>query len=471
MSIDPVRVQALDILVEVDGGRPLDPLLKSNLGRLEDPRDAAFLAELVRGTIQWRERYRHVLQQFVSRTIPENPTLRQLLYMSLHQLLAMRSVPSYAALHQAGELCRAKVSVRKVGFVNGVLQTVRRRVLPGQADETTGHELPDERILRTLFEDIAADPVRHLAAWSSHPGWLVKRWYDRFGTDLATAICAANNQPVDLCFRVLEPQPVEEAVLLLEQAECVVLNSPGSRLLVAAGRPRQAALRELLERFPWLIVQDATVQRATSWLCEGRQQLEKRGLWPGDDKPILDLCASPGGKTARLAALWPDTYVVGMDNRPARIDLLRDTMQRTGLTAVSLLMADGLQPPVAEGSCAAVLLDGPCSGTGVLRHHPEGRWRLQRRAPARNGKVLLELAERAADLLAPGGLLMYATCSLERQENEDVVRTLRERRPELGVLTDAQEQWHRLWVPGENGGGDGFFAARLYKMPGKGVTP
>jgi len=110
-----------------------------------------------------------------------------------------------------------------------------------------------------------------------------------------------------------------------------------------------------------------------------------------------------------------------------------------------------------------VLLDGPCSGTGVLRHHPEGRWRLNSDVPARNGPTLLELADNAAVLLEPGGLLMYATCSLEPEENEEVIDRLLAERSDLEPAPSAGDgQWRRLWLPGESPG-DGFFAARMRK--------
>ncbi len=189
-------------------------MLNPALNQIEDLRDRAFLAELVRGSIQWRERYRHVLRSFVTREIPDDPYLRQLLYLSLHQMLGMDSVPPYAAIHQAGQMCRERISERKVGFVNGVLQSIRRKILPAASEESAkGPGLAAiEKNLHPLFLDIEADPVRWIATWHSHPGWLVKRWLDRFGVDQAKAICAANNRPVELYLRVLEPVTVDQAL-------------------------------------------------------------------------------------------------------------------------------------------------------------------------------------------------------------------------------------------------------------------
>ena len=466
MRVDPVRLQALDILVQVDRGELLDPLLNQALIELDDPRGGAFLAELVRGTIQWQARYRHVLQTFVTRKLPDDGVLRQLLYLSLHQLLGLNGVPPYAAIHQAGELCRQRVSPGKVGFVNGVLQAVRRKIIPdrknGQDADGAASLAKEKRLLR-LFADLQADPVGWTAAWHSHPQWLVKRWWDRWGREKTEAICAANNRPVELCFHVLEPATAQQAGQEMAAAGCPVIAPLSGRALVASQRLGQKQLRELLERFSYLIVQDAAIQEATGWLLSGRQATPRSPVWSDPELNVLDLCAAPGGKTAFLASAWGRAQrVVALDNRPERVALLRDTLQRTGLQAVKVVQADGLHPPLADQSCSAVLLDGPCSGTGVLRHHPEGRWRLNQKAPRRNGTLLLKLAEKAADLLAPGGLLMYATCSLEIQENEDVLTALLAGRSDLEPVPDDQGRWQRQWFPGARGG-DGFFAARLQK--------
>lgn len=465
MKTDPVRLQALDLLVRVECGESLDALLDQALAAARDGRDAAFLAELVRGTVQWRERYRHVLNAFVTRKLPADPALRQLLYLTLHQLLALDRVPPYAAVHQAGQLCRQRVGARQVGFVNGVLQAVCRRIVPdGQREPGAG---PDAAVrqerLQPLFADLDGDPVARAAAWHSLPPWLVAGWRDQYGAEQVEGLCAAANLPTDLCFHVLEPAEPGPAAARLEAEGCPVLVGPEVRTLTAQARLGQAALREILERSPHLIVQDATVQEATGWLLAGQDLVRGGPAWADPALQVLDLCAAPGGKTARLAAGWRGPHpVAAMDNRPQRVALLRDTLNRTGHGEVAVFQADGLRPPLAEGSCAAVLLDGPCSGTGVLRHHPDGRWQLQPQTVTRNGRLLRQLAEKAVDLLAPGGLLMYATCSLEKRENQGVVEALLADRDDLVPAPDDQGRWQRQWLPGQ-AAGDGFFAARLLK--------
>jgi 16S rRNA (cytosine967-C5)-methyltransferase len=449
MSSDPVRRRALDILIRTDAGEPFDVILDREMGRLGEARDRLFLASLARGTLQWQARYDHVIQHFSKRRPPTDPGLIVLLRLSLHQLLAQDGVPAYAAIHQAGELCRGLKNGRRAsGFVNGLLQTVRRQVL-GDGKDPVPASVIEER-LRPLFKNLEKDRAAWCAAWYSHPRWLVDRWTARWGEEEAAKLCDHNNRPVPLHFRVLEPADPDRIAVDLASAGIPVETGPVPRCLKATDRPGREVLRAALGQFSALIVQDPTVQRATAWLMDDLEGLEG---------PVLDMCAAPGGKTAVLAANWPGR-VIAMDSSARRARLLVDTLKRIEAVGVPVVLADGEHPPVAAVSMAGVLLDGPCSGTGVLRHHPDGRWRLKPEVPAERAKGLARLAQSAADLLAPGGRLMYGTCSLEPEENEDVVKALLAERPDLEPVPDAEGRWHRLWLPHETGG-DGFFAARL----------
>jgi 16S rRNA (cytosine967-C5)-methyltransferase len=452
MKPDPVRSRALDVLVSVDRGGNLDPLLNHVLDALPDARDRAFCAQLVRGTLQWRGRYDHLIKRFSRRRPPTDPGILNLLRLSLHQLLGQDGVPPYAAIHQAGELCRGlKGGARAVGFVNGFLQSVRREIV---GDDPTDPGVVEGR-LRRQFADLEKDPAAWCAAWHSHPRWLVDRWSRAWDAPTAEAICAHNNRSVPVVFHVLEPADPGEMADRLASRGLAVDTGPGPRALVVQRRPGRPELAETLRDLPELIVQDSTVQLATAWLLDGLAAVEGEAA----NRPALDLCAAPGGKTAALAARWPGP-VVAMDASGPRLPLLAETMARLERPAVGVVQADGNRPPVSPESVGAVLLDGPCSGTGVLRHHPDGRWRLRQGVIAERAGGLKSLAASAADLLAPGGLLMYGTCSLEPEENSGVVESLLSGRADLEPAPDEAGRWHRLWLPHE-AGGDGFFAARL----------
>lgn len=446
MSADAVRRLALDALLRAGEGEPLDPVLDAALGRLADPRGRGLLAELVKGAVRWRGRYDWVIDRFSQRRGARRPAaLQQLLRLSLHQLLACEGVPAYAAVHEAVALCRARVAPQQAGYVNALLQSVLRA--------TEGATGPAAlAALRPLFPDPARDPAAHLAAWQSHPRWLVERWLARYGFAGTEALCAHDNRPAPLTLHLLPPHTLPETRARLAAAgQPAVAGTLAPRALRLESGPDRAGLRRLLATVPGLIVQDEGAQAATAWLAAGA------------GGRLLDLCAAPGGKTFHLRAVWPDpTAIVAMDRSAARLALVVETAKRLEGPPPAMILADGQSPPFRAGGFDTVLLDGPCSGTGVLRHHPEGRWRVKARQLADNGARLAALARAAVGLLAPGGRLLYATCSLEPEENEQVVEALVAPAAEAALVPDpdAAGDWQRRWLPQETGT-DGFFAARL----------
>lgn len=452
MSALPARDAAHAVLVAVHEGRRLDEKLDAALDRA-DPRERGLLASLVRGALQWQGRYDHLITRFSRKRAPRDPALLAVLRLGLHQLCALDGVPAHAAVNETVELCRRRVGEPHVPFVNGLLQEVRRQALGGAPAPAGAAER--EALLRPWFDDLGPGSPAWLAAWHSHPQWLVERWAARHGAAAVDALCAANNRPVPVTLHVREPRDVAATAAALAAAGFACRTCAGApRALELEGTPDRAALAALLAAQPGLVVQDRSVQEATRWLAGPAVAAA------GPDDVLADLCAAPGGKTALLAGWWPGALVAA-DSTRGRVELLRGTLKRIEAPGAGVLLADGRRPPLRPGSLAAVLLDGPCSGTGVLRHHPEGRWRLRASHVERSAERLRELALAAAGLVRPGGRLLYATCSLEPEENDDVIEALRAARPDLAPEPDDEGRWRRLWLPGGEGGGDGFYAARL----------
>ncbi len=463
MSADPRRRAVLAALLAVRRGRSLDAALAQLRRRLGGDHEAMAVAEeLLRGVLQWQARYDLLIARFSRRRPTDDPTVRGVLHLALHQLLTSRGVPAYAAVHQAGELLRAEGRRRAVGYANAVLQGVQRTVA------AAGTERPLDAVV-PLF-DLPADPddprledpavIPRLAAWWSHPVWLVERWCARLGVAETARLLAHANTPAPVTLHVLPGHDPAAAASALEAA--------GGACEVVAGFPRALRLRErhdreslrrLLACTDGLLVQDAAAQAVVDWLTAQGDDLA------GLAGPVVDLCAAPGGKALHLRALLPaGRTVVGMDLQPRRLGRLRENRDRLAPVGLPLLVGDGTRPPLRPGTAAAVLLDGPCSGTGVARHHPEGRWRLRPPTLARNADRLLALATGAVDLLVPGGRLYYATCSLEPEENEDVIARLLTARSDLEPLPDASGAAQRRWA-GWRRGTDSFFAARLRRRP------
>jgi len=448
MSPDQIRRRALDILLRVDSGEPLDRLLGRALSRYDDPRDGGLLTELVKGTLQWRGRYDHLIAHFARRRPPGDRRVREILRLALHQLVAMGGVPDYAAIDSSVQLCRVTVGQKPVGFVNGLLRSVQRFLVAERDEPVTA--------IRALFPDPAGEPIEFLSRYHSLPRWLVERWVARWGEKFAAALCEHHNRPAPVTLHVL---PTADLVAVTERLEAESLEPRAGRwhprALVLGQRVKRPRLRSLLESLPGVIIQDEAAQAVTAWLSERA------------NGPLLDMCAAPGGKVFHMAAIWPgEAVIVALDHSRYRLELLRQSAVRLGDSAKriekigrTVVLADGRYPPVRSQVWGAVLLDGPCSGTGVLRRHPDARWRVHPEQLIANRERLLELAGAAAELLRPGGLLMYATCSLEAEENEEVIAAL------LTLRTDLEPdptQAQHYWLPPDTGV-DGFFAARLRK--------
>ena len=446
MSADPVRRRAWDCLFALAAGEGLDEVLGAALAAEPDERDRRFLAELVRGTLQWQGRYDHLIARFSRRKGALRREVRLVLRLGLHQLLACDRVPPYAAVDQSVRLARAVGGPRAAPYVNGLLHAVIREL------ERAGGEVA---ALRTLFPDREREAAAHLAAWHSHPRWLVERWLDRYGFEGTDTLCESDNRRPPLSCHVLSPaDPADVAAKLAAAGTHVRAGRFCARALVLPEGLSRAELRDLLAAHPALIVQDEAVQAATEFLCHDAVG------------PALDLCAAPGGKTLRLrVALSGDGILVAADHDRRRLSLVNESVARTGLGPDLLVAADGRQAPFADGAFATVLLDGPCSGTGVLRRHPDGRWRVGPEHLSRSAARLGGLAREAYRLTRPGGRLLYATCSLEPEENEGVVDMLRGEYPDLepdAAADGSPEAWRRAWLPHREGA-DGFFAARLRK--------
>lgn len=428
------RIAALEALRRVRGGDLADRALERSAGNLL-PRDFAWTQELVYGTLRLRGRIDFLLEAQVRNGIGSlEPDVLDVLRLGVYQLLEMGSVPPYAAISQSVELVRTAGSRRAAGFVNGVLQSIRRRV--GEI----------------LFPDPQADPVGYLTTWGSHPEWLIERWIRSWGVEEAMALVEVNNLRPELYLRPLLQTPADAVARLLEHgitAEPVPFSPDSVRVLPPAGA------RECLAIVP-AVVQDPAAA------------LVARYAAVPDGATVLDLCAAPGGKALDMAETAG--FVVAADVSWNRLDRVRDNVVRVGLgSRVGMVVADARQPPFRPADL--VLLDVPCTGSGTFRRHPDARWRL---SPAHVDDLAAlqgEMLATAASLVRPGGLLVYSTCSIEPEENEDQVKRFLTAHPgfhpapamgsvDPSLLTAAGS----LAVFPHHHGFDGSFAARLRRI-------
>jgi 16S rRNA (cytosine967-C5)-methyltransferase len=423
----------LTVRLAAERGRRLDRAFSEVAGRL-DPRDRAFAHELAYGVTRLRGRIDHLLTPHLRRGVDgTDAEALELLRVGAYQLLYMGGVPAYAAVSETVDLARALIGSRPAGFVNAVL----RRVQEGGAG-------PDR------FPDPEADPLGFLVTWGSHPEWLVTRWLDRWGFADTRALIERNNARPSTFVVPLLMEPAE-AVARLEAAglEASSVGQGTGCVALADG----VSVAEVLARIPEAVVQDPAAHLVTRYADVPSGIL------------VTDLCAAPGGKALALSGR-PST-ILAADRSESRLRMLKENAQRTGVP-VHLVVADALAPPITRSD--AVLLDVPCTGTGTLSRHPDARWRLRPGSIGEMVRLQDRMLDAAADVVAPDGLLVYSTCSLEPEENQDRVAAFRERRPDFvteattAVPSEYLNQWGSLEVTPQRSGFDGSFAARMRKV-------
>lgn len=380
---------------------PVETFLDSAKARF-DERDQGLLHELVMGSLRWLRRLDHVIAKASSRRFDQiEEALHAPLRIATYQLLFLDRVPAHAAVHEAVEQAHQLTHRGGASFVNGVLRAIARA----------------PRLEDWPVEE--ADPWRRLAVEMSHPDFLVRRWIERLGEETARELLAANNQPKPmqlLAFRdrggreLLAEQLIDEG-LEVEPAGLSMLG-----LTVRRGNPLTTAA---FARGDFYIQDEASQAVAVIPL-------------PRAGETVLDAAAAPGGKSFSLLAHEPMAQVTAADVSAARIHVLRANLHRLR-RRLPLLVADAGTPPFSR-AFDRVILDLPCTGTGTLRRHPELKWRISEGEIGRLSRQALRILAGAAPLVAAGGLLAAITCSLEREENEDVVSRFLATHPEFSAV-------------------------------------
>lgn len=441
--MNPRRI-ALQVLIDLDATpRHLEHLLGQSLDKYPDaqPRDKAMAANLVYAVLRHRLRLDHLLKAFVSRPMDklDLPVLSAL-RMGAADLIVLES-PAHAAVDSAVDAAKACGAARAAGMVNGVLRSLSRG-MPQAA------ELP--RI---------NDPATRLSVEYSHPLWLVRELLGQWGQDDLKSWLAANQsqQAVTLRVNTLRTSKDELKGLLADSVDATLDHELAPDALVIKGA------RGPLERLPGF---DEGLWQAQD---AGAQALDRLlGVRPG--MKVLDLCAGAGGKTGHLTALMQNQgEVVAVDKSPGRVRALETNMARLGAEIVSVVQADSQEYDPAGKAFDAILVDAPCSGLGVLGRRPDARWRRSPGDSKRLATLQLRLLERAAQMLEPGGVLLYCTCTVAKTENEGVIQQLLQARDGLSPNWDGAETmgcldgdgfWRSFPRPIR---ADSFFAARMVR--------
>jgi 16S rRNA (cytosine967-C5)-methyltransferase len=435
---DKPREQALLILCRVEEGSFADPLL-DQARPLFDVRDNAFILELVNGVLRHRAHLDWAIGRFSAQPISKTDIrTRNILRLGAYQMLHLDRVPVSAAVNTSVEL--AKKRGGKSGYVNALLRNL-------------------DRNRRIMTEAPAGDAATRLSTLYSHPDWLVRRWINRFGLERTEVVLRENNRQAPLVIRTNVLRTAREQLKTSLEAEGAsvvpTLFSPlGLEISASSGLRSLSAYRT-----GWFMVQDQAAQLIAMMLDPQ----------PGEE--VLDACAAPGGKATHLAELMQDKGVmVALDSEAGRLEKVRENRDRLGAMIVRPVLGDATR--YSEGKYDKILVDAPCSGLGVLRRHPDGRWNKREETIARHAALQRRILQHCASLLKPDGALVYATCTTEPEENEEVVAGFLEQargefriddpRPFLpdSARTLVDEQLFFRTFPAQPSM-DGFFGARL----------
>lgn len=410
--------------------------------------DRRLTTQLVYGVLRRRGTLRALLELFVNRPAHKvEPWLWDALYLGTYQLALLSHIPTHAAVHETVELAVSFGRPGARGFLNGILRRVSELMTDERGTAPAADALPLERgeyrrLSRPILPDPTAQPREYLTTAFSLPDWLVQRWLPRYGVEECQRLGFWFAGPAPLTLRCQPLRcPREQLLAALREAghEAEAGEHPQAVRLHESG-----SIRELPGyNEGWFSVQDESAMRVASALA------------PEAGETILDLCAAPGGKTTHLAELMRNTgRILACDVDEQRLQTVADLAGRLGLSILETCRVQGAGgEDVPPGPFDRVLVDVPCSNTGVLGKRPEARWRLRPEDVRHLVALQTRLLRTALARVRRGGVLVYSTCSIEPEENRQVVETVLEDTPEFHL--EASEDA----VPGRPA--DGGFWARL----------
>ena len=426
------------------------------------PRERGLATELACGVVRRLATLDAILSKLVARPLDQvEPPLLTVLRLGVYQVMLLDGVPPHASVHETVELTKRLGRLRWSGFVNGVLRGATRMVTNKFSTEPSASNVPVSagryrQLNEDVFADPTIDPAHYFADAFSFPHWLGERWLKRLRSHDTTAaelfrIGGWFNSPGRVLLRVNRMRGSRDG-LLAELQRANIAAAPAEGLDGIADGLDAIALEGAaqIDHLPgyaegMFAVQDLSAMHAAIRLA------------PQPGQRVWDVCAAPGGKTCHLAELMNNSgTVIATDVRPERLRLIAENRDRLGATIVhpQLIGEDGSGLP--DGPFEAILIDVPCSNTGVLGKRPEARWRITASGITELNRLQERLLSDALDRLAPNGRAVYSTCSIEPEENSELVARVLARHPSIRIVEEAQ------FLPGQPS--DGGYQALLVRQ-------
>ncbi len=445
------RDLALKVLNNLDRSSGFADLYLENVFDREpylSGRDRAFLVHLVQGVLRWRLRLDWIIERAIRFPFKKiEPHILNILRLSLYQIFFMDRVPESAAVNEAVKQARSRDRRHLAGFVNGILRDIcRRRHL-------------------ISFPDREKDQIQYLSVYYSYPTWLVEKWIRELGSDFAERILAAGNRIPDLVVRANRLKTDRQELIRHMEAEGVCgeatrYSPDGIRIENPGGPVNQLkAFGEGLFQ-----VQGEAAQVCSHLLC------------PKSGEHVLDCCAGLGGKSTHIAELMGNNgLILALDINHDRLVRLSESSRRLKIDCIRPVVTDAGSriSCLLRGSFDKVLVDVPCSGLGVVSKHPDAKWSRQKSDIERLALLQVSILNEAGQLLRKEGRMLYVTCTISREENEEVVQGFLEKNPEIALLNlkDHVPEWGEGLIDDQGffrslphvHGMDGFFAALFMK--------
>ena len=440
-----MREAAVDLLEAIEKNQSYSNLLlnstieKNNISSI----DTGLLTELTYGTLQRKMALDYYLKPFIKNSKKLEKWVLQLLRMTLYQMVYLDKIPDRAAIFEAVEIAKKRGHKGISGMVNGVLRSIQRQGLPS-------------------LEGVS-DPIERLSIETSHPEWLVKRWVSQFGFERTKEMCEVNlTAPLQTARVNLTKTTIRECIEDLDEEGFLIEKSPIIPEAIRSMKGNLAFSRAFKKGM-------ITIQDESSMLAA-------YALGPRENELILDACAAPGGKTTHIAETMKLTGgVISLDLHEHKVKLINENAKRLGLGNIRTIAMDSRNAgeQFDKEYFDRILLDAPCSGLGVMRRKPDMKYTKKEQDVYQLSTIQQNLLNSVSPLVKKGGILVYSTCTVDKEENENTVsqflqehpefemdETLKDRMPEAiqPLVTDGY-----LQIFPQDFGSDGFFIASLRK--------
>lgn len=444
-TIKNVRETAMDLLVAIEKNQSYSNLLLNNTIEKNgvSAKDVGLLTELTYGTLQRRMALDFFLHSFIKDHKKLANWILHLLRMTLYQMVYLDKIPDRAAIYEAVEIAKKRGHKGIASLVNGVLRSIQREGLPSMNE--------------------IADPIERLALETSHPQWLVTRWVNQFGYDRTKEMCEINlTAPMQTARVNLTRISRDECIALLEEDGFQIEKSP---IIPEAIRCLKGNLASSIPfKYGMLTIQDES------------SMLASYALGAEENEFILDACAAPGGKSTHIAEKMHNTgEVISIDLHEHKVKLINDNARRLGLENINTIAMDSrlAGEHFKEETFDRVLLDAPCSGLGVMRRKPDMKYTKTEQDIMQLSSIQKNLLKSVSSLVKKGGILVYSTCTVDKEENENTVAAFLKENPQFEEDSMFKERMpaairplisgYDLQIFPQDFGSDGFYIAVIRK--------